>query len=148
LLLPGGASSGGTKGKTERKTWAIYSWVHLGEGVRVWGRGGASAALGAAVLEEESEPEEGDDRWGQGVSGERERGQRTVSGETPGGPWAGSWPGPDSVPRPFTFFCSFSFSFFYFSLFFCNFCKSASKSFKPKPNFLKNSTLHLRIVRN
>jgi hypothetical protein len=72
LLLPGGASSGGTKGKTERKTWAIYSWVHLGEGVRVWGRGGASAALGAAVLEEESEPEEGDDRWGQGVSGERE----------------------------------------------------------------------------
>jgi hypothetical protein len=67
------------------------------------------------MREEESGPEEEDDRWGRGASKRRREGQRTASGVGRGGPWAGSAAGPDSVPRPFTFFVlSFSFLGFYF----------------------------------
>jgi hypothetical protein len=62
-------------------------------------------AAGAAMFMEESQPEVDDDMWGQGVR-EREKGRRIALGDFLGGPWADSWPGPDSVPRPLTlFFC-------------------------------------------
>jgi hypothetical protein len=39
------------------------------------------------------------------------------------GPWAGFWPGPDSVPAAFLFFCSFPFFLFCFLFSFLNFSK-------------------------
>jgi hypothetical protein len=64
------------RGKTERRgegSWGFIGEGWRGEGVRVWRRTARSMALGAAVLEEESKPEEGDDRWGRGVSEKRGR---------------------------------------------------------------------------
>jgi hypothetical protein len=64
------------------------------------------------VLDEEFELEEGDDRWGQGVSGERGGGRRTISEKTPG--WAMgrilAWA--RFGPATFYFFLFFPFSFF------------------------------------
>jgi hypothetical protein len=50
-------------------------------------------------------------------------GPRTDSVRSPGGPWAGSWPGPDSVPRPLYPFFVLFFSFFCFLIYFITFAK-------------------------
>jgi hypothetical protein len=93
-------------------------------------------AGGAAVLGEESCPSLMEMlTGGAGLSAVEARGQRTLSGKCGAGPWASYGVGPKGSPRPFPFFCSFSFSFFLISYFFYNFCKKASKQFKPISKF-------------
>jgi hypothetical protein len=79
------------------------------------------------VLEEEFELEEDDDRWGWGVSGE---GGVPFQKRPPSVPWA------RFGPMAFYFFLFFPFSFFCFSLFFCNFSKIDSNLFKAKQKIL------------
>jgi hypothetical protein len=56
------------------------------------------------VREEEYGSEEEDDLTCGPCMSVSVGGRRTVLGKSRGGPWAISWPGPDSIPRPFTFF--------------------------------------------
>jgi hypothetical protein len=80
-------------------------------------------------------PEEGEGpTGGDGLSAAEERSRRTASGEVPGGPWAGSWPGPDSVPWPFIF--SF-FLFFQISISFVTFARELQFQSNQKPRFSK-----------
>jgi hypothetical protein len=57
----------------------------------------------------------------------KEGGEDTVSGASPGGPWAVFLPGPKGCPSA-SFYFSNSFLFSY-SFFFCEICKKAPKRF-------------------
>jgi hypothetical protein len=94
------------RGRREAREEIERAFIEEGDVERGLGFGAGwrdRTAAGAAVFMEESQPEVDDDMWGQGVR-EREKDRRTALGEFPGGPWADSWPGPDSVPRPLTLF--------------------------------------------
>jgi hypothetical protein len=94
------------------------------------------------MREEEFEPEVEDDRWAPFISEKRRR-RRTASGLRPAGPWADSVAGlKGSLQPPPLFFVLF----FVFHLFH-NFCKKASKQFKPISKFFKNSKQCFKPVR-
>jgi hypothetical protein len=132
----GGVSCGGEKGDEGGDLGAFIGGVTWGRGLgfraprRLNGYERCRAGKGLWPG-----GEEGPDMRVPHVSdGEKEK-EGPPSGKREAGPWAGSAAGPDSVPWPFTLFFVLFFFLFLISLFLYNFCKSASKSFKPKPIF-------------